>query len=349
MVRLGIIGFGGMGHWHFEHASTVEGVKFVAAHDIDRAQLDDARRLGLKAYEKLDDFLGDPEIDAVLVSASNVAHRDLVIAVANAKKPIICEKPAALTVADFDLMCDAAKKNDVVFTVHQNRRWDKDFRTVKQVMEDGLVGKVFHISSRLYSIFGYVHGWHRFPDQGGGMIYDWGVHLIDQIIQLVPSEPVSIWADIKNVINEKVDDYFKLLFRFENGLFVEIELGTYMLDIFPRWYVAGDTGTAIVKTFAADGEILRTDKERKELPNRIGNTFSGPTRTFVPISPEDFIHEELPKVPDMAWTEFYKNFVDVIENAAEPIVKLPQVRLVLRIIEMARESARIGREVVIPR
>jgi len=345
MIKFGIIGFGGMGYWHFENASKIAGVQFVAAHDINTEALEDAKRSGLKTYDTLESFLGDPDIDAVLISASNPAHKELVIAAARAKKAIICEKPAALSVSDFDEMVACAKENNVLLTVHQNRRWDKDFRTVKTVIESGTLGNVFHITSRLYGIFGYVHGWHCFKDQGGGMLFDWGVHLIDQILQLIPEKLVSVWSDMKVVVNSEVDDYFKLLLRFESGQCVEIELGTLMLHGLPRWYVAGDKGTAIVNSFAGDGRIIRTVKEFRKLPIRIADTTSGPTRTYVPTSDEDFRYEALPEVSNNGWTEFYRNFMEVMESDAKPAVQLDQVRRVLRVMDAARLSAQQKQEI----
>jgi predicted dehydrogenase len=343
-VRLGIVGFGGMGHWHYDNASKIEGVDIVAVHDIDEKQLLDAEAQGIKSYHKLDDFLSDEEINTVLVSAPNPVHKELVIASAKAGKNIICEKPAALSVADFDEMVNCAQENKVIMTVHQNRRWDKDYNTAKAVIESGTIGEVFHISSRLYGIFGYVHDWHCYKKLGGGMMYDWGVHLIDQMLQLIPSRLVSVNADIRSVINSEVDDYFKLILRFENGAVTEIELGTYMLDILPRWYIAGDKGTAIINSFATDGKIYRTAKKVKKLPIRIADTTSGPTRTFIPTVPEDFIYDPLPEIKT-DWTDFYRNFVDVLDGKAEQKIKLDEVRMVLSVMAAAVESSETGKEV----
>lgn len=75
------------------------------------------------------------------------------------------------------------------------------------------------------------------------MIYDWGVHLIDQILFMMPDAKIkSVYADIKNVLHEEVDDYFKIILKMDNGVTAHIELSTYILKYQPRWLAAGDKG-----------------------------------------------------------------------------------------------------------
>jgi predicted dehydrogenase len=117
-----------------------------------------------------------------------------------------------------------------------------------------------------------------------------------------------------------------------------------MLDILPRWYIAGDKGTAIINSFATDGKIYRTAKKVKKLPIRIADTTSGPTRTFIPTVPEDFIYDPLPEIKT-DWTDFYRNFVDVLDGKAEQKIKLDEVRMVLSVMAAAVESSETGKEV----
>lgn len=104
----------------------------------------------------------------------------LVIKAARAGKHIICEKPAAISVAEFDEMMAETERAEVTFTVHQQRRYDKDFQSVKACYDKRLVGDIYTIQSSLYGYNGNMHDWHVYKDEGGGMLYDWGVHLIDR-------------------------------------------------------------------------------------------------------------------------------------------------------------------------
>lgn len=99
-------------------------------------------------------------------------------------------------------------------------------------------------------------------------MYDWGVHLIDQILFMMPGAKIqSLFADIKNVLHEEVDDYFKILLRMDNGITCHIELSTYIVKAQPRWLAAGSKGTMIVEDFGRHGNIYRTGKMLEKLPS----------------------------------------------------------------------------------
>lgn len=175
----------------------------------------------------------DPEVDVVLIAANNNQHYNLVVQAAKAGTDIICEKPVAMTTEEMDGMIAVTKECGVKFTVHHQRRLDPDFRTMKAVFDQGSLGKVYSIKSGLYGFNGNMHDWHVYKKEGGGMLYDWGVHLLDQILWMMPGAKIkSVYADLRNVINFEVDDYFKILMRFDNGIMAEVELG-YRCR---RWY-----------------------------------------------------------------------------------------------------------------
>ena len=77
-------------------------------------------------------------------------------------------------------MMDAAERTGNFLTVHQNRRWDEDFWTVKKILEEGKLGEVFRIESRVHGSRGIPGDWRQEKEHGGGMVLDWGVHLLDQ-------------------------------------------------------------------------------------------------------------------------------------------------------------------------
>ena len=181
-IQLGIVGYGGMGGFHHRNASKIEGVQVVGAYDIDPVRVQVAEESGLRGFSSLEDLLACEDINTVLVAVPNDCHMEICIAASNAGKHVICEKPAALNVDELDQMIAAAGRNGKLFTVHQNRRWDKDFRIVKDILDSGELGKVYSIQSRLHGSGGVMFGWRGEKKHGGGMLYDWGVHFIDQLM-----------------------------------------------------------------------------------------------------------------------------------------------------------------------
>ena len=340
-IKLGIIGYGGMGKWHAENAPRA-GVEIAAVCDNNQVRQQEAVDGGHKMYKSAEELLKDQNVNTVILTVPNHLHKEMCIKAARAGKNVITEKPAAMTVAELDEMEAACREEGVFFTAHQNRRWDRDMLIVKKAYDEGLLGNIFTIESKLHSGNGYMHEWHIYKKYGGGMIYDWGVHLIDQILFMMPGVKVkSIYADVQNVLHEEVDDYFKILMKMENGITVHIELSTYILEYQPRWLVGGDKGTMIVKNFACDGNIYRTGKMLEKLPPQITETEAGPTRQFAPVPPGGIVTEPLPVI-QTDWVDFYRNVDDVLNNRAESKIKIAEVRRVLEVMEAVRRSAKSG-------
>ena len=340
--KLGIIGYGGMACWHHDSIkANFTDLQVVAAYDIDEGRRELAKSRGLTVFDTADEFLASHLFDIVLVATPNNFHCDYVCRALKAGYNVVCEKPVALNCEELDIMEQTAKETGKLFSVHQNRRWDQDYRIVKEAYEKGLVGKPFTIESRVHGQGGMVHGWREFKVAGGGMVYDWGVHLIDQILDMIPSKVVSVYANLHIVRTKEVDDYFKLVFRFENGISAQVEVGTFNLVQLPRWYVCGDGGALVIEGWDCSGKIIHTKDHLMKWEPVVVQTKAGPTRTMAP-RPADTL-EELP-LPEVhtSWSSYYRNIMDTIDGKAELIVTIPSVRRVLRVIEACFESDKRG-------
>jgi predicted dehydrogenase len=339
-IKVGIIGFGFMGHAHADMVQSFPEMELTAVCDTNPEQLKDVPS-GVKTYASADEMLENADFSVAIISTSNPSHEELTVKCAASKKHIICEKPAALTVEQFDHMVSVCKENDVLFTVHHQRRWDRDYRIMKEVYDKNMLGGVYVIKSQLYGVNGNMHDWHVFPEMGGGMLYDWGVHLIDQILDMVDSKIVSLYADVQNVINEKVDDYFKIIFKFAHGILAEIELGTYYLTPKRAWFIGGDKGSAYIDGFGGEGKIVRTAYLLKNVPGKITMTAAGPTRSFGPPAPGLLVEEKLPSV-QVSHRNYFEHFIKALHGEEELIVKPEQVRRVLHVMDAVRKSAQTG-------
>ncbi len=345
ILRMGIIGYGGMAHWHQERVRLVDGIEVVGVYDVLPAQRQKGEADGYLAYPSRDALLADERINCVLVATPNHVHKENVIAALDAGKHVICEKPVTLTVADLDEMIAASRRNEKLFTVHQNRRWDHDYLVAKEVFRSGALGEVYTVQSCLSGTGGLINGWRAFPEYGGGMVYDWGVHFLDQLLDMIPGRILTVFADLHSVKNSLVDDYFHISLKFDSGLSVITELGTFMLRSKPRWYMAGNGGTMVINSFdGADGIITKVSKLAEAVEPVIVQTDAGPTRTFAPQPPET--REDFP-LPELIRdkTAFYRNVRDAIAGKENLIVRPEQVRRVLSLIEAVFVSAREGRSI----
>ncbi len=348
-VKIGIIGFGFMGHVHANMLlSEVPGITVTAICDNNPEQIKDGPE-GVSKYDDMEELLQDPQVNAVIIAVPNRLHQETVRKACEAGKDIICEKPAAMSVAAFDEMIQDVKKAGVRFTVHQQRRFDPDFCTAKKVYDERRVGNVYTIQSMLYGINGNMHDWHVYPEEGGGMLFDWGVHLLDQMLFMVNSPVKTVYADIRNVINKEVDDYFKIELAFENGIIGEVELGTYFLADRPNWFerhwfIGGDTGSAYSDGFSPQGKIARTTHLLTNVPGKVTMSSSGPTRSFGPPQPGTLLTEELP-IAETSHKMFFENYYRAVNGEEEFLVKPEEVRRVLCLMEAVRESGRTHRTV----
>lgn len=342
---VGVIGYGGMGSYHYKRIPKPDGIRFLSAYDIDSKRLANAHRDGLETYTELDAFLADPRLDVVLVATPNNFHKELAIRAMQAGKHVICEKPVALNSAELQEMIDCSRENGVLFTVHQNRRMDKDFRIIKKIYDERQLDEVFRIESRVQGSRGIADTWRRRKVNGGGMLYDWGVHLIDQLLYMLPGKVTSVFAEFQYISQNEVDDNFRLTLTFDDGVSVLVEIGTCNFIMLPIWYMCGRKGSVQIDYWNLEGRIYHLIDNDIKFEDEIPSTLVGPSITLAPRAADTM--EELP-LPD-AETDpgfFYKNLYEVLDQGAELTVKPDEVQRVMRIIDLAFESGKTHR--VIP-
>ena len=207
--RLAMVGFGGMAGWHYDLIQRIDDLEVAGIWDIKEERRTYAEGKGIHVYKSEEDLMADPTVDIVLVATPNDVHKGVVIRAMEAGKNAVSEKPVTLCSADLAEMRAAAEKTGKFFTVHQNRRWDEDFLTVKNIMAEGKLGEIFRIESRVHGSRGIPGDWRQEKEHGGGMVLDWGVHLLDQALLLYPGVKLNtVYATLTNVTNQLVDDGF---------------------------------------------------------------------------------------------------------------------------------------------
>lgn len=345
MYSIAIIGYGGMGGWHAKQLlSLPEEFRLDGVYDIDPARREAAENDGIRAYETLEALLESPSVRTVILAVPNNFHKELSIRALRAGKNVICEKPVMMDEAELRDVLAVARETGRLFAAHQNRRWDRDFLIVKQVLEAGTIGKPFYIESRVQGSKGIPGDWRCVKEAGGGMLYDWGIHLLDQLLCLAPEPVTQVCAHLLSVKFPEVDDNFKLLLRFQSGLSALVEVDTYTFINLPRWHVSGDAGTMQIDDFSCEGKIVKARLQEMRWEPGIVYTAAGPTRTMAPRPRESVEELPLPAVESDA-RDYYRNFRDADEKNAPIAVTPPQMLRVLRVMDAAFESARSGRSV----
>ncbi len=335
--RLAIVGYGGQGAWHAEHALRSDVVELAGIRDIAERREAAARERGIRVYETLGEVCADPSVDIVLCATPNDVHKDIVIEALRAGKHVICEKPVALSVGDFDDMVRAAQESGRLLTVHQNRRWDVDYLAMQSLVDSGEIGEVISIESRIHGSRGIPSDWRCHKEPGGGMILDWGVHLIDQMLRLIPETVTEVYCRTTNITTDEVDDGFHLHLGFASGKSATVEVGTYNFIAMPRFYMQARGGSAFIEDWRKNCRVARLKAwcEKDVLPVQ---TAAGITKTMAPRDELTIDSYELER-PVSDVHDFYRNFTAAIDGKCEQTVKNCEVRRVLRVMEACFLSA----------
>lgn len=347
--KLGIIGFGGMAEYHYNTVRRDDiGIEPVAVFDVRPERREKAESLSMKAYDNIEDFLADGRFDLVLVATSNNHHARYTCLALEHGYNVICEKPAAMNADEVQMMIDASEKSGKFFTIHQNRRFDRDFRIVKEAIDRGLVGTPYVIESRIENPngSGCMFNWRGMKDHGGGMLPDWGVHMLDQILWLNNDKNVkSVYAYTRSIASAEVDDYSKVILRYEDGLVCQIEVCTYSPTALPRWIVEGDRGGIIMQEMGDKTAKVRTIKEEHRDVNN-GPAYNDNDFYYRKQSIRHIDAFEETEIDDTGlltdWGLIYKNIKNVLDGKEELFVKPAEVLRCMKVIDAAFKSSKEG-------
>ncbi len=175
----------------------------------------------LKGYfTSLDDMLAMPELDLVVNILPHNLHAPMTLKCLDAGKHVVLEKPFCITVDEANAMIDAARAKGLMLSLFHNRRWDGDYLTIRDLIDRGLIGDIFHVEC---GQGGYGHPgfwWRSDKAVSGGVMYDWGAHFLDWILNLVPSKITQVTGDFQKRVWNAVsnEDHGQAYIRFENGV-----------------------------------------------------------------------------------------------------------------------------------
>ncbi|WP_071130519.1 Gfo/Idh/MocA family oxidoreductase [Enterococcus timonensis] len=344
-ITMGIVGYGGMGSYHVrELIKNEEKFQLKGGFDILPQRQSALKEAGYLAYESYQALLDDPEIELILIATPNDTHKELAVTALNSKKHVLTEKPAMMNATELEEVLAIAEKNQREFFVHQNRRWDEDFRIISEIFNQQEIGAIFKIESRVHGANGIPGDWRHYKAQGGGMVLDWGVHLLDQMLFLVPGKIEKVQADLSYVLGNDVDDGFNTTLYFENGLTVLVEVGTSNYLKLPRWYLKGLKGTAEIIDWDLTGEMVQATGIDTAAPKPI-QAGVGLTKTMAPPTEGAMRRLPLPKGEALP-VSIYENIYEVIENKGQRIVKNEEVLRVLHLMEIIFEAG--SRQEILP-
>ena len=343
-LRVAVIGYGLAGAGlHAPLISSTPGmaVAAVVTSDAGRSKRARSEFPDAEVVARADDLWGNAgDLDLVVVAAPNRAHAPLAEASLRAGVPVVVDKPLATTAADARGLTELSRETGVMLSVFHNRRWDDDFRTLRRLAEGGTLGPIARLESRFerYRPEVAADRWRESPapEEGGGLLFDLGSHLIDQALVLFGA-PTHVYAEIeRRRPGAQVDDDTFVALRFADGASAHLWANQVTIDPGPRFRAAGLRGV-----FESNGLDPQEDALRSGL--RPGDSGWGerPEDAWPRLSvwADGAPTQKRVRTERGAYEAFYAGVRDALLENVNPPVTAEEGLRVIEVIEAARTSA----------
>lgn len=298
----------------------------------------------VKSYETLEELLQD-DIDLVIVNTPVETHFEYAKKVLLAGKHAVVEKAFTTTVAEAQELVNLAKEKGLKLSVFQNRRWDSDFKTVKQVVSDKVLGELVEVEFHFdrYNPLLSAKGHKETANSGAGILKDLGPHLIDQALYLF-GFPQRVFADIRITREHSlVDDWIDILLYYSDFR-VRLKAGFFVKEANPAYVVHGKKGSFL----KARGDVQEDDLKLGKKPNRTtwGEEASGYEGLLHTVIDDKTIKEKIPTLQGNYYDFFEGVYQSVINDKVEPVTAREGLQ-VMQIIEAAIKSNTQGEVIVL--
>ena len=346
-LGMAVIGFGphgGMGDAHGAAAGAVDGLELVAVVDPDPVRRKAAEQSfpQVRTHVAVSEVLLDRDVDVAVVATPPSSHAPLALQLLRAGKHVALEKPMCLTLAEADELIATAEAHDRMLTVHQNRRWDRDFVALRRAVDAGMLGDVFNVETFVGSFDHPCRAWHSEDTVSGGAVFDWGSHHVDWILQLMATTPARVtttahkrvWHDVTNL------DQLRLRLAWDDGREAQFLQSDIVAIRPPKLFVQGTEGTlagwyrpVVTERVEPVRGYVRDEAHHAEAPVPLQVVRHEPgygmTETVLPPAPEQRF-------------AFHRNLVDHLQ-LGEPLAVSPHsVRAVVAVLEASHDAGTTG-------
>lgn len=257
IINVGLVGYGFASKtFHAPLIQATEGLDLVAVSSSDAAKV----KAGLPNVEIESQALAlcrRPDLDLIVIPTPNDTHFPLAKAALLAGKHVVVDKPFTVTFSEAKQLKALAVDKERLISVFHNRRWDSDFLTIQALLKEGTLGRMTGFESRFDRFRPEVRDrWREKATPGGGIWYDLGPHLLDQVCELF-GMPNAILLELgMRRDGAKADDDFLCLLEYD-GFRVCLSAGTLVAEPTPRFRIHGTKGSYTKYGFDPQEERLK--------------------------------------------------------------------------------------------
>jgi len=346
-IRVGVIGFGLAGR--IFHTAVVDATPGLELAVIVQRSGDEAAKAypGVKIARSIEEMLEDATIRLVVVGTPSYSHFEIAEQCLRAGRNVVIDKPFTLTSDEARRLIQLSQKQGLarerklLVTAYQNRRWDGDFVTLKQVLASGELGRIVSYESHFdrYRAEPKRDVWRESGGPGGGILFDLGPHLIDQATALF-GDPESVFADVRIDRETSVtDDAFDIQLKFSSGVTALVRSTLTACKAGPRFVVHGTRGSFVKWGLDPQEDQLKAgmkfdDAGFGEDPENLWGEL------YIAGKPMERV-----KTAAGDYRGLYANVRDALLGMGELEVKPEQAWRTTRLIELCREASGHGRRI----
>lgn len=331
MINVGIAGWGLAGR-SFHAPFLTEPFHIIAV--VTSQNVEIAQRL-----DTFEELIARGDIELIVIATPHFLHVEQAIAAMQAGKHVVVEKPIAASPEEVFKLKEVSIATGVHCIPFQNRRWDGDFLTVKKLIEQYTLGRIFHFESRWNYFRPTIQDrWKAKAENMGGVFYDLAPHLIDQTLQLF-GMPQSVYAHIGiHHPDREVDDYFRLHLIYDTGMTVLLEVDTFNAIEYPRFHIRGRWGT--YEKYGVDPqEALLRDGANPAHIEDWGVEDEALWGKIVGSTPRDEKRIQIIPTERGDYGRFYGTVYETLTEGSPPPVTLDKVYQQLILMDAAQQSS----------
>ncbi|WP_377887375.1 oxidoreductase [Alkalihalobacillus sp. R86527] len=337
-INTAIVGFGFSGATF--HAPVMKAVKGLHITTVVSSNPEKVKCAlpDVDVHSTIEEVLNNEEIALVVITTPNEFHFPMAKKALEAGKHVVLEKPFAVDVSECETLINVAEENGCILSVYHNRRFDNDFLTIKELVEENILGDVCTYEAHYDRYRAEVRErWREQDKKGSGILFDLGSHLIDQALSLF-GEPDSVMADvIAQREGAKTDDYFHLILKYGNKRVI-LHGGSLVQKPGPRYQVHGMEGSFVKWGIDPQEDALKNGR----IPGGPGWGEDADRDYGILTSGSE--ESRIPTIPG-AYQEYYERIVRSIKEGDAAPVTAQQALNVIKCIELALESSANNRTV----
>lgn len=340
-INVGLIGYGMAGHlFHAPFISAIQGLQLATIRETKDHNIATIKKRypGTTIVSDTKKILDDDNIDLVVIASPNLTHFQLAKEALTAGKNVVVDKPFTVRSSEADELIKLAAKQNKLLTVFQSRRWDSDFKTIKKVIDSGLLGTLAEYEAHYDRFRNSLRPdtWKEDGALGTGVLYDLGSHLIDQALALF-GLPTAITAQLRAQRKDsRIIDNFELILEYGH-LKVTLKGGMLIKEPIPRYILLGNNGSYVKYGIDVQEEALLAG----QLPTNTANWGAEPENIWGIINTEANGLEFRGKVKSENgdYRGFYQNVYNALTGVEPLAVMAGHSRNIIRVIEIAMQSS----------